>query len=241
MLQRHLLLARNLQEPVARTSATSCFELWQVTNSTWNLYQSLIVQILTSLEWIQKAELVCNFCTEKTFKWVFLLCLMGDAFVIYQQLTTKSTLYTALATDIFIEYKQFIAWCLNLRECMDYYLAELQKLSVLFVASLSTAWHACSLQDFWTMSGSFFKHNLAWMPRTLINCWLRLKRWGGRNGSNCSNCMGSAQYCRTGRNIEILYYRCNGLNHMVKEWLSCQEEMVMNVKNRDHAETYFQC
>jgi len=90
------------------------------------------------VEWLDKAELVCELRGISRPETVIPLRLTGGAFAVYQQLTSadkkdfdkiKRALYTAFAADSFLAYEQFIARKLQPGETVDVFLAELRKLA----------------------------------------------------------------------------------------------------------------
>ena len=90
------------------------------------------------VEWLDKAELVCELRGISKPETVIPLRLTGGAFAVYQQLTSadkkdfekiKRALHTAFAADSFLAYEQFIARKLQPGETVDVFLAELRKLA----------------------------------------------------------------------------------------------------------------
>lgn len=66
------------------------------------------------VKWMEKAELICWLCIAKRIKSVVLMCLMGGAYSVYQQLSEKikndfgcikEALYTPFAADSFAAYE----------------------------------------------------------------------------------------------------------------------------------------
>ena len=93
------------------------------------------------VEWLEKAELVCNLRGIAHLESVIPLRLTGGAFAFYQQLPdadkrdsgkiTKA-LRTAFAVDSFTAYEQFVGRRLQPGERVDVFLAELRRLAVPF-------------------------------------------------------------------------------------------------------------
>jgi len=93
------------------------------------------------VEWVEKAELVCQLSGVKRIECVVPMRLTGGAYAVYQQLSDekranfaciKEALYTAFALNSVTAYKQFAARRLRPGETVDVFLAELRKLAVLF-------------------------------------------------------------------------------------------------------------
>lgn len=104
------------------------------------------------VEWLEKAELVCNLRGIVHLESVIPLRLTGGAFAVYQQLPDadkkdsekiKKALRTAFAVDSFIAYEQFVARRLQPGETVDVFLAELRRLAVPF-GGLSDKALACA-------------------------------------------------------------------------------------------------
>ena len=93
------------------------------------------------VEWLEKAELVCNLRGIAHLESVIPLRLTGGAFAVYQQLPdadkrdsgkiTKA-LRTAFAVDSFTAYEQFVGRRLQPGDTVDVFLAELRRLAVPF-------------------------------------------------------------------------------------------------------------
>ena len=93
------------------------------------------------VEWLEKAELVCNLRGITHLESFIPLRLTGGAFAVYQQLPdadkrdsgkiTKA-LRTAFAVDSFTAYEQFVGRRLQPGETVDVSLAELRRLAVPF-------------------------------------------------------------------------------------------------------------
>ena len=93
------------------------------------------------VEWLEKAELVCNLRGIAHLESAIPLRLTGGAFAVYQQLPdadkrdsgkiTKA-LRTAFAVYSFTAYEQFVGRRLQLGETVDVFLAELRRLAVPF-------------------------------------------------------------------------------------------------------------
>ena len=104
------------------------------------------------VEWLEKAELVCNLRGIAHLESVIPLRLTGGAFAVYQQLPdadkrdsgkiTKA-LRTAFAVDSFTAYEQFVGRRLQPGETVDVFLAELRRLAVPF-GGLSDKMLACA-------------------------------------------------------------------------------------------------
>ena len=104
------------------------------------------------VEWLEKAELVCNLRGIAHVESVISLRLTGGAFAVYQQLPdadkrdsgkiTKA-LRTAFAVDSFTAYEQFVGRRLQPGETVDVFLAELRRLAVPF-GGLSDKMLACA-------------------------------------------------------------------------------------------------
>ena len=93
------------------------------------------------VEWLEKAELVCNLRGIAHLEIVIPLRLTGGAFAVYQQLPDadkrdsgkiKKALRTAFAVDSFTAYEQFVGRRLQPGETVDMFLAELRRLAVPF-------------------------------------------------------------------------------------------------------------
>ena len=105
------------------------------------------------VEWLKKAELVCNLRGIAHLKSVIPLRLTGGAFAVYQQLPdadkldsgkiTKA-LRTVFAVDSFTAYEQFVGRRLQPGETVDVFMAELRRLAVPF-GRLSDIMLACAL------------------------------------------------------------------------------------------------
>lgn len=105
------------------------------------------------VEWLDKAELVCELRGISKPETVIPLRLTGGAFAVYQQLTSadkkdfekiKRALYTAFAADSFLAYEQFVARKLQPGETVDVFLAELRKLAT-SLGGLSDKVLSCAL------------------------------------------------------------------------------------------------
>ena len=93
------------------------------------------------VEWLEKAELVCNLRGLAHLESDIPLRLTGGAFAVYQQLPdadrrdsgkiTKA-MRTAFAVDSFTAYEQFVGRRLQPGETVDVFLAELRRLAVPF-------------------------------------------------------------------------------------------------------------
>ena len=104
------------------------------------------------VEWLEKAELVCNLRGIAHLESVIPLRLTGGAFAVYQQLPdadkrdsgkiTKA-LQTAFAVDSFTAYEQFVGRRLQPGETVDVFLAELRRLTIPF-GGLSDNMLACA-------------------------------------------------------------------------------------------------
>ena len=95
------------------------------------------------VEWLEKAELVCNLRGIAHLKSVIPFRLTGGAIVVYQQLhdadkqdsvkiTKTLPTVTAFAVDSFTTYEQFVTRRLQSRETVDVFLTELYWLAVTF-------------------------------------------------------------------------------------------------------------
>ena len=104
------------------------------------------------VEWLEKAELVCDLRGIAHLDTVIPLRLTGGAFAVYQQVPdadklnvgkiTKA-LRTAFAVDSFTAYEQFMRRRLQPGETVDVFLAELRRLAVPF-SGLSDKMLACA-------------------------------------------------------------------------------------------------
>ena len=104
------------------------------------------------VEWLEKAELVCDLRGIAHLETVIPLRLTGGAFAVYQQVPdadklnvgkiTKA-LRTAFAVDSFTAYEQFVRRRLQPGETVDVFLAELRRLAVPF-GGLSDKMLACA-------------------------------------------------------------------------------------------------
>ena len=104
------------------------------------------------VEWLEKADFVCNLRGIVHLESVIPLRLTGGAFAVYQQLPdadkrdsgkiTKA-LRTAFAVDSFTAYEQFVGRRLQPGETVDVFLAELRRLAVPF-GGLSDKMLACA-------------------------------------------------------------------------------------------------
>ena len=104
------------------------------------------------VEWLEKAELVCDLRGIAHLETVIPLRLTGGAFAVYQQVPdadklnvgkiTKA-LRTAFAVDSFTAYEQFVRRRLQPGETVDVFLAELRRLAVSF-GGLSDKILACA-------------------------------------------------------------------------------------------------
>ena len=104
------------------------------------------------VEWLEKAELVCNLRGIAHLESVLPLRLTGSAFAVYQQLpdadkrdsgNITKALRTAFAVDSFTAYEQFVGRRLQPGETVDVFLAELRRLAVPF-GGLSDKMLACA-------------------------------------------------------------------------------------------------
>ena len=93
------------------------------------------------VEWVEKAELLCQLSGVKNIECVVPMHLSGGAYAVYQQLSEekradfaciKDVLYTAFALSPVMAYKQFAACRLSPGETVDVFLAELHKLATQF-------------------------------------------------------------------------------------------------------------
>ena len=93
------------------------------------------------VEWLEKAELVCNLRGITHLESFIPLRLTGGAFAVYQQLPDAdkrdsgkitTALRTAFAVDSFTAYEQFVGRRLQPGETVDVFLAELRTLAVPF-------------------------------------------------------------------------------------------------------------
>ena len=107
---------------------------------------------LNVVEWLEKAELVCNLRGIAHLESVIPLRLSGGAFAVYQQLpdadkrdsgNITKALRTAFAVDSFTAYEQFVGRRLQPGETVDVFLAELRRLAVPF-GGLSDKLLACT-------------------------------------------------------------------------------------------------
>ena len=95
------------------------------------------------IEWVEKAELVCQLSRVKNIECVVPMSLSGGAYAVYQQLSEekradfaciKDILYIAFALNPMTAYKQFAVRHLHPGETVDVFLAELRKLMTQFGA-----------------------------------------------------------------------------------------------------------
>ena len=93
------------------------------------------------VEWVEKAELVCQLSGVKNIECIVPMCLSGGAYAVYQQLSEekradfaciKDVLYTAFALNPMTAYKQLVACRLRLGDTFDVFLVELHKLVTQF-------------------------------------------------------------------------------------------------------------
>ena len=93
------------------------------------------------VEWVEKAELVCQLGRVKNIERVVPMRLLGGAYAVHQQLneekradfaSIKDVLYTVFALNPVMAYKQFVACHLRPGETVDVFLAELRKLATQF-------------------------------------------------------------------------------------------------------------
>lgn len=93
------------------------------------------------VEWIEKAQMVCDLCGVKQVEWVLTLQFTGVAFALYLQLSqedkmdatrNKKALCTDFVTDAFTAYEQFASRSLWPGKTVDIYLAKLRKLKTFF-------------------------------------------------------------------------------------------------------------
>ena len=93
------------------------------------------------VEWVRKAELICEMCGVTAIARVLPLRLVGGAFAVYEQMETgaradankiKDALFAAFGTDPFVAHELFTKRRLKPGEAVDVFLSELRGLTVPF-------------------------------------------------------------------------------------------------------------
>lgn len=147
--------------------------------SAWSWYQfdgSSTGQSV--VEWVEKAEIICQLCKLKEPATVILLRLLTGTYAVYQQLkeeqkndfTKINRLFIWPFEQTHVSYQQFIECRLLPVETIDIYLTDLWKLSVLF-RGMNDQMLVCTYIAGLLDEVSFCKQHAEWM-----NYWPEQKR-----------------------------------------------------------------
>lgn len=155
------------------------------------------------------------------------LRLTGSTFAVYQQLDDKAksdvdqikpALVTAFAMDSFMAYKQLIEQHLQYGESMDVYLSELMKLSFL-MGRISDSMLGCAFVHRlpgnvkWTLA--LVRMNVLSVDQLLTQVIMR---------DETEEVMVAAQPIQS-MDVQVRKcFQCNGINHMVKDCRSRQND-----------------
>lgn len=182
-------------------------------------------------EWLEKVELVCRLRGITELQNIVPLRLTGGAFSVYQQLGSadkgsyekiKTALISAFAVDKFIAYEQFVGRRLRDGESADVYLADLQRLAMLF-GGITNAGLSCAFVAGLPDSSRHVLRagsRLEDMDLSQIVARARAILADGNVGAAATSTFSPPQHMATPASASVLCRACNQPNHYARDCLA---------------------